>query len=255
MKKILVLPVLFIVLMSASAFAKISVLAAEGAYCNLILPEGLSVIAAPAVNVGSVTLDLAALKEPLTYSLEKWMIEFDIAKDPVISTDQKPLCFGFYNDVKGANALAYKDEAIVFGARLLEELPTMSRADYNDAAKFILAHEFAHNLQFRHGLKFDYVLPMLSTKIKELQADCIAGYMLRAHNEVVFDTQVKLKTLIAAIGDPHSVGDHGMAGDRELAFQRGMSFAAHDMLLGKKVFQVKSADIINHCNAFYSVSK
>lgn len=255
MKKILIASVLFISLLSVGAHAKIEVLPAEGAYCTLILPQELNVIKTPIVNVGLVTLDLNAYKAPLLYSLEKWMIELDIARDPVISTNKKPLCFGFYDDIKGANAIAYKDEAVVFGKRLLNQLPAMSLADYSDAVKFILAHEFAHNLQYRHNLKFNYILPMLSVKIKELQADCIAGYMLRAHNEVIFDTQVKLKTLIAAIGDPHAVGDHGMAADRELAFQRGISAASHDMLLGKKVFQVKSLDIINHCNAFYSVSK
>lgn len=255
MKKIVGPSILFILLVSASAFAKISILAADGPYCSLVLPQELNILKTPTVNVGLVTLDLNALKALLTYSLEKWMIELDISQDPVISTGGKPLCFGFYDDVKGANAVAYGDAAILFGKRLLEALPSMSAADYSDAVKMILAHEFAHSLQYRHNLKFDYILPLLSTKIKELQADCIAGYILRAHNEVDFVVQTKLKTLITAIGDSHSVGDHGMAEDRILAFQRGIAFASHDILLSKKVFQIQSKGIINHCNAFYSVSK
>lgn len=256
MKKILIACSLFI---SSIALAKIPIYSAHEPLCFLRLPQELKLIKPQQTFVSDgnnvFLLDLPSIQRTLTNSLEKWMIELDIAQDPVIETNQKALCFGFYDDKDGANALAYSDVGIVFGKRLLMELPVMSKATFTDATKFILAHEFAHNLQFRHGLKFNYILPMLSTKIKELQADCIAGYFLRAHNEVKLETQLQLKTLIEAIGDPHSVGDHGMAADRQAAFQAGISKASHDILLGKKAFQVKSIDIINHCEQHYKSTK
>lgn len=253
MKKLVVLS--SILVFSLSANAKISIIPASDPQCLSQIPMSLPIIRAPMINIEDgvtvKTLDLAGQQVVLTNSLERWMIEMDIAKDPVISTNQRPLCFGFYNDVRGANASAYKDVAVVFGVRLLATLPAMSEATYAEAIKFILAHEFAHNLQWRHNLKFDYILPMLSTKKKELHADCIAGYLIRAHKEVNLDSASKVRTLIAAIGDPHAVGDHGMAEDRIEAFQRGIESASFDILHQVKLHQVTSERMINYCKKFY----
>lgn len=189
--------------------------------------------------------------EFLLGKLNKWLVELDIAADPIVRNSDAPLCFGYYQEPHGPNAIAVGNIGILFGLNLMSEIHQMAGAKYRDSLVFVLAHEFAHYVQNRHRLRFNYKLPMYATKQKELHADCMAGYLVRAHQEVLFHSQDDLKKFVASLGDAHAVGDHGLAEERVQALKLGISSASKDILSGKKVFQVRTADIIQHCSRQY----
>ncbi len=246
---LLLISILLVPSLKLLASDRIYVKPAEDLYCSLLKPANLEI-------VNDVTHRFEYQKNLLVNALDKWLIEFDIAQDPIVRDSKNTICFGFYNDVYGPNAVAYGKYGIFFGVNLLSDLPAISQAKQDDTLKFILAHEFGHFVQNIYGLKFNYVLPMLSTKLKELNADCIAGYLLTLHREVLPDSEKKLTEFVAALGDPHAVGDHGMATERTLAVARGQKLAnEHTQLFQLRVHQIKTQRIINACSQYYAPTR
>lgn len=238
-------PVLLFSSFVLSASDRIYVKPVEGAYCSLLKPANLEVVSDTAQK-------FSYQQNLLVNTLDKWLVEFDIAKDQAIQDSRNVICFGLYNDASGPNAAAYGTYGIFFGVNLLNDLPEISQAKQDDTLKFILAHEFGHFLQNIYRLKFNYALPMLSTKLKELNADCIAGYLLTLHKEVLPQSSQKLNEFVGALGDPHAVGDHGMAKERTQAVAHGQKLANdHTRLFKLKVHQITSGRIINACSQHY----
>jgi hypothetical protein len=248
MKNILLLTVLLIPSL-VFANGRIQIKPANELWCSLALQNQV-------VLVKDLSPTLQIHQTILTNALDKWLIEFDIGNDPVVGDATQSLCLGFYNEESGPNAIAYGQTGILFGTALLAHLSeTNSPENYWNNLKYILAHEFAHYLQNRFQLKFNYTLPMLSVKVKELHADCIAGYLVRMHKEALGDSQVAMAGFVASLGDSHAVGDHGLADDRMKAFDGGLRSSARDIILGKKPHQVSTSDIISHCSQFYAPTK
>ncbi|MBX3019749.1 MAG: hypothetical protein KF767_17820 [Bdellovibrionaceae bacterium] len=186
--------------------------------------------------------------------LAGWVDTLISSKDPLFVNRPKPLCVGLYDDSTGANAVAIGDGQIAFGAVLVgRTLRTfMDSADY--ALTYVNAHEFAHILQARLGLRFDYGAPgmrldLLSTKIKELHADCMAGYLLEVHRQIPFTHQARLESFVRTLGDSHAVGDHGMPADRTAALQEGARLANLDRVVG--LTQIHAASAASKCGLKY----
>lgn len=217
----------------------ISIRPAKEKYCELSLPSALNI-----TEIGQHQLEAGFIYN----RLNKWIHHLKIAGDPVINKNNSVLCYGFYQDAKGPNAIAYSNAAILFDKRLLSAIPQLSQASYWDSINFILAHEFAHFLQNTNQLQFDYTLPMLSTKIKELHADCVAGYLLQIHNEMNFnDSNNKIESLIKSLGAPHAIGTHGMAEDRLLATAYGIGSAVLEQNVGFYANTITSDKILRTC--------
>ncbi|MCB0422209.1 MAG: hypothetical protein KDD61_14520 [Bdellovibrionales bacterium] len=174
------------------------------------------------INSKTFRLDVGSNVETLVSRLREWTVTFDIAQDSVFNSSSSTLCLGAYNDEDGANAKAFRPgNYILFGLRLMTEISSNWKVDYSLGMDTILAHEFAHILQFRHGFSYPYTLPMLSVKIQELQADCIAGLILSLNHPLDLDQRNEALRLLSILGDQHAVGDHGLAEQRKLAFYLG----------------------------------
>lgn len=249
MKSLILIIVSFVFPTLAIADGKIQIKPANELWCILQLQTQFDV-------VRNLNPNVQLHQNVLGNTLDKWLIEFDIGNDPIAADNTQSICLGFYNESSGPNAVAYGQIGILFGTSLLSELAqTAAPTDYWNNLKYILAHEFAHYLQNRYELKFNYILPMLSVKMKELHADCIAGYLVRLHKEAIGESQQNLAHFVASLGDSHAVGDHGLAQDRVKAFQFGLRASAIDILKGKKTHEIGSAAIIQHCNSAFSPTK
>lgn len=186
--------------------------------------------------------------------LIKWVDQLTTSSDPLFLKNVKPLCVGLYDDSKGANAVAIGDGQISFGAVLVARTLRTHGESAGQALTYVNAHEFSHILQARLGLRFDYGLPgqrleLLSTKVKELHADCMAGYFLETHRHIRFDQQEKLESFVATLGDAHAVGDHGLPADRTQALREGARLAHLDRVIG--ITQVTATSIASKCGLKY----
>jgi hypothetical protein len=89
--------------------------------------------------------------------------------------------FSFFDDSQSPNAFATPspvvpggiDGSVVFGATLIQnEVSKFGQNTAGAAIAGIMAHEFAHIVQFKNGLGTGPVPP------RELQADCLAGWYM-----------------------------------------------------------------------------
>jgi hypothetical protein len=124
------------------------------------------------------------------------------------------------NDCRGANAFAPASErTILFGVNLFRSL----RGQGADAAIIgVLAHEWAHRLQFENGWETRPVRPM------ELEADAFAGFYLGLAKSWAWDQVDSFFRNTFATGDNHfnDPGHHGTPAERlaaaRLGFDAGM---------------------------------
>ena len=95
-----------------------------------------------------------------------------------------------------------------------EELKTFKNVFGISTIGFVVAHEFAHAVQFAYGVK-------LRGLSRELQADCIAGMFLKAGNKKLGITREKVFALTQAA---YAVGSksHGTGTQRKYALLSGM---------------------------------
>jgi hypothetical protein len=133
--------------------------------------------------------------------------------------------FYFYNDQESPNAFAtpeafdsnFPNGTVIFGARLITlEAQQTGFANYTVAA--IMAHEFAHILQFKLGED-------LPTKQKELEADYMAGWYIANVSGTALDvaSSEALRTFYSkgdyGFNDPNH---HGTPQERMRAVQAGL---------------------------------
>lgn len=217
-----------------------------------VLPEQM---VAMTIDGEELTLDGKKAGNHIRSKLRAWDSSFIAAGDPLMRFSLVPICAGMYDDSDGPNAMAAGENFIVFGAHLTVHLQKTMKLPGQLAITGVLAHEFGHTIQNRHGLKFNYTLPMLSTKIKELHADCLAASILRIHNEFsVSDYQVG-ERLMHVLGDQHAVGDHGVSEERRLAFRRGINVGTMLLARGERVLTIESGDLVRECGQYYRPTK
>jgi len=178
------------------------------------------------------------------------------------------LCVGLYDDVDkngrpDPNAFATNDRQIVVGRHALARAASPGGFAGGEPAALLytLAHEFGHHLQFQNGLTFHYEA---TVRPRELQADCIAGYLLaltlsKRSNEAAFVNRVYAEA--RAIGDAFVMHPqhHGTSAEREAAVRMGwtMGYAAFitNLMKGKQDQSATAASsraAIIACNAYPS---
>lgn len=121
--------------------------------------------------------------------------------------------WSYYNDLGSPNGYAKHSERddvdgeIHLGRNLVEYCSKDSSLLY-----FLIAHEIAHCLQFTTGSSWFY-----EDKTKELQADIIAGAVLKQLSVKINKNQVY--SMIKIISDPNrAIGSHGVQAQRQVAF-------------------------------------
>jgi predicted metalloprotease len=120
---------------------------------------------------------------------------------------------------------------------------------------YVLAHEFGHYLQFRSRATFSDPTAV----VRELQADCLAGYTMaltRVRSKDHAGFLERTFELAAALGD-NAVYDpdhHGTPEQRVIALKTGYSTAARDASIwaqnGGGAFPLRSDFALNACAAF-----
>lgn len=192
----------------------------------------------------------------LMIMLGKWNDALIAAEDTVLAEKTSPLCVGLMDDGGSPNAGALGSQFILMGVTLLNKLETengVGTPAKEVKEKFVLAHEYAHVLQNLHRLKFDYTLPMLSTKIKEQHADCMAAYMMGLSNDIPEELSNDLEFFIQELADAHIVGDHGTAEQRIAAYNNGRGIArVQKALLGKTLSTTTSTQLVRECAVYYT---
>lgn len=191
----------------------------------------------------------------LINSVSQWDSAFKGAGDLRLNLNKAPLCIGLMYDWGAPNAGALGTSFILMGQNLLHNISVESLGNIeleNITKKFVLAHEYAHYLQNLYQLKFEYILPMLSVKIKEQHADCMAAYMLRLNNQLNDTLSNELEGFIASLADAHIVGDHGTAEQRVLAYKSGSALSRLNALSGKTVSTTTASDVIKACGNYYA---
>lgn len=186
--------------------------------------------------------------------VQAWESSFKSSGDFLLRVHNEPLCIGLLNDAGAPNAIAIGTMFILIGQDLLHNIYLKSIANNNlkiITEKFVLAHEYAHFIQNIYGLKFEYLLPLLSTKIKEQHADCMASYILKINNEMQESLSDDLKIFIGELADAHIVGDHGTAAQRLSAYTAGASLGSVRLSNGHTRVSTTSKDIIKQCGMFY----
>lgn len=132
-----------------------------------------------------------------------------------------------YNDDTSPNAFATShnsyDGLIAFGRNMLIN-KLWNRSQGEACVAGILAHEFAHVLQIKKGMR------QSNSKIKELQADFLAGYYIGRKN-------FSLTSIQAFGNDLYSMGDydfansnhHGTPSERVSAMNEGYRYRSSDI--------------------------
>lgn len=237
---------IFSLMVGVSAFAHPVVSTSASLYCRLTADSRYPLLAGESLGIRiagqEFSLSRTRTEEFLFSRLTGWVDTLRINGDPVFAETRKPLCVGMYDDSRGANAVAIGEGQIAYGAVLAAQAQRDFGAEADYAVTYIAAHEFAHILQHRLGLRFDYGTPgarldLLSSKVKELHADCMAGYLLEMHHQVPFDRQDLVDRYVRALGDAHAVGDHGLPADRVAATKEGARMAHLDRVVGIRDLQ------------------
>lgn len=169
-------------------------------------------------------------------------------RDPLFFSDNS-LCYSAFQEERGVNAYSgyiNNHHFIIFGNNLMKKL--VNDKHFQVEFDYILSHEFAHYLQNQLGLVFPHPLPLYASKLKELQADCIAGYLMIMTKMIEVQNKAQLSELFELIGDRHAIGGHGEKSIRESAFQFGVNKALSYSFI-RNYFHT-SAQIAQSCAEF-----
>lgn len=184
-----------------------------------------------------------------------WNQSFMVAGDLVVANNRTPLCVGLMNDGVNPNAAAVGKYFLLMGQSLIKMLEDENGVGTPEKVlkeKFVLAHEYAHVLQNLHELQFDYILPLLSTKIKEQHADCMASYMMSLNGEIPDDLSTELEGFIQQLADAHIVGDHGTKEQRTAAYRSGLALGSIQRIIhGRDLNQLTSFQLVQGCASQY----
>lgn len=175
---------------------------------------------------------------------------------------QAPVCIAVFDDVEPSgeaapNALATDDRNILMGWRMYQRVTQGGFHENRTAGLvYVLAHEFAHYLQFRSKLTFSDPTAM----VRELQADCLAGYVMaftpvRPNDRPGFIQRTF--ELAAAIGDEgvRHPGHHGKPEQRVVALRAGYEAGGRAVKAqlaaspGRRTY-LRSAEAFGACAAF-----
>jgi hypothetical protein len=208
-------------------------------------------------------VDPALLNDPLerdsASTLAAWITQWsqsvmDLSDVP---SQKSRVCVAIYRDPRG-NARATSGMDIFFGISKYREL-SASRfgGEGSWSAQALLAHEFGHLLQFAHGLSFDR---QRSNELKELQADCVAGFVMEAMLRPYYPYEPDkyrgpLRREFDSMGDRAYLAfdHHGSPEDREGAFMKGSALAENALQAG--LLPLASRKVIEACNEVYSADK
>lgn len=185
----------------------------------------------------------------------EWNQAFKSAGDQVVLNNWTPLCVGLMDDGGVPNAVAVGKYFLLMGQSLIKMLED-ENGEGSPAKvlkeKFVLAHEYAHFIQNLHELEFDYTLPLLSTKIKEQHADCMASFMMSLHGEIPDELSGELEGFIQQLADDHIVGDHGTKDQRIAAYRTGLGLGSIQRIIyGRTLGQWTSAQLVRGCASDY----
>lgn len=242
-------------LLTMSIPAKADVIKYNTALCNPAIASKYQVFVQGSVklsdNYGESTFDIDAFMNTFMMPFLKQMEgSLVAAKDLSVIMNLEPLCAGAYHDSQGANAMAIGAHNIFFGLNLIHDLQADWKVDAEIGMKVILAHEYAHIIQNRLAVPFNFPLKLWATKAKELQADCIAGTLMTFHSSksgILTESDKLMKML----GDLHMVGDHGVYEERRKAIFFGMQKALEFMMKKKTANMITSRDMLNACSEKY----
>lgn len=192
------------------------------------------------------TVDVDGMMNFMTSFYSQIEESFVAARDPLYVYKIDPLCLAMYMEKGGVNAGAYGGDVIVFGMNLLMTLQKDWKIDGESGVKTILAHEYAHAIQAHHKVKFNIPLPLLATKMKEQQADCMAGVILTLHDPKAGSLPQSV-ALMEVLGSHHSVSSHGSSEERKRAFLRGLQEGVQLLMKKKNRLNTTSKDILRAC--------
>lgn len=240
-----------VVLSQSVSLANGRIFSTSAPQCSFYLDANHSMIEADSYLVpfsgNIIPVDVATNRSYMLGQLDWWTTHFNIAGDPLFSPDSRPLCLGVYDDLGGGNAKAFSNGSLViFGAELMVTIALDFQLDFRVAMDAVLAHELAHTMQFRKGIRFNFPLQLIAVKYKELQADCVAGALLGIHNKLNDQEILEAARLMTLLGDPGFVGDHGLPEDRVSAFFQGFEFSL--LPHQKPATLVTTDDLFNHCS-------
>jgi hypothetical protein len=204
------------------------------------------------VNKGSsvVTYDIDAMMTFMKNFISEIEGSFAEAGDVMTLRNLNPVCIAVFDDSENMNAKAIGNDNIIFGLDLIHDLQASWNIDGETGIKAILAHEYAHLIQNRKELPFNLPLPNLATKVKELQADCLAGALLTFHSPKG-NNLTEPDKLMGFLGDHNCVGDHGTYEERKKAIYTGMQESLKFMLNNKTKNTLTSNDFVEACSKNY----
>ncbi|HPI40127.1 MAG TPA: hypothetical protein PLJ21_04940 [Pseudobdellovibrionaceae bacterium] len=185
----------------------------------------------------------------LIETLTPWSNFFEQSGDLIFKFRDINLCVGLYDDRKAPNAFAWKTQYVMMGISMAAQLEDIPRVQGKTSIQFVMAHEFAHFIQNQYDLKFNYILPMLSTKIQESHADCLAGMLLTYFEKYSITEMLGASETVLTLADPHIVGDHGTKDQRKEALWNGISEGLKLKLKNQKL--VTAWDMANTCGQKY----
>lgn len=151
--------------------------------------------------------------------------------------------FAFFDDSDSPNAFATPDQltgqgmgTVVFGTRLLGNEISSAPATWGSALTLILAHEWAHILQYRLGFQGD-------TPHREQHADCMGGWFLglfsRSTNGMGVDITTAARSIFSkgdlAFNDPTH---HGTPDERLFAVLDGYQMVTMGVMNPQQAFQM-----------------
>ena len=222
--------------------------------CNALIALNYDIYTQGAVSftrgTDEMTIDAGGMTRFMGDFLSQIDNGFKNAKDITTLSQKNPLCYGMYHDEKGANAIAIGKDNIYFGFNMLVDMQTEWNIEAESGIKAILAHEYAHIIQHRLELPFNLPLPLLNTKRKELQADCIAGVLITYHHPSG-RAVIESDRLMHTIGSHHAVSSHGLKAERRTALLHGMKGALRLMMNGKNKTNTHLWDVVNSCTDLY----
>lgn len=185
----------------------------------------------------------------LIETLTPWSRSFESSGDLVFKFRDLNLCVGIYDDRKAPNAFAWKTQFVMMGLSFAARLEDIPGVQGKTSTQLIMAHEFAHFIQNQYALEFNYILPMLSTKIQESHADCTAGMLLTYFEKYSISEMMGASETVLTLADPHIVGDHGTKDQRKEALWYGISEGLKLRLKNQK--KVTAWDMANTCGQKY----
>lgn len=136
-----------------------------------------------------------------------------------------------YRECSSNNAFSTPDFNLAVGAGMYHQL----RTQYGSmiGVTVVLAHEWAHQIQFRHG----YFQPKVPTRTTELEADLIAGFYVAWTRSLSSSDLVQVLDVLHALGDEHynNASHHGTPPERKFMELWGYAMAKNALMAGQMV--------------------